>query len=172
MPLEIERKYLVLSDGWRSGSRRQESYRQGYIARSADRTVRVRASRDRCWLTIKSGISDLVRAEYEYEIPAADADAMLRTICLKPLIEKTRHFVPAGRHVWQVDVFSGDLDGLVVAEVELSRADEGVEHPAWLGPEITSDARYLNGRLATLSTSDARALVAESQRRTADLLAG
>jgi len=143
---EIERKFLVTSDGWRkdaTGTR----FRQGFLSTDPERTVRVRAAGARGTLTIKGRTVGARRAEYEYEIALADAERMLDTLCKRPLIEKVRFELHAGRHTWEIDVFEGDNAGLVVAELELESEDEAFERPAWLGAEVTHDPRYFNSNL-------------------------
>ena len=121
--MEIERKFLVQGDAWRQGAAGVR-YRQGYLCTDKHRTVRVRTAGDKAFLTIKGLSHGASRAEYEYEIPAADADAMLDALCLRPLIEKTRYRIPADDLVWEIDEFESDNAGLIVAEVELSAADQ------------------------------------------------
>lgn len=145
MPLEIERKFLVSGHAWRSAD--AVLYRQGYLNRDKQRTVRVRIAGDRAFLTIKGVSSGATRVEFEYEIPVSEA-AQLLTLCDGPLIEKTRHRVTVGGHVWEVDEFHGDNDGLVVAEIELGSEDEAFARPAWVTVEVTEDARYYNSNLA------------------------
>ncbi len=145
MPLEIERKFLVSGHAWRSAD--AVLYRQGYLNRDKQRTVRVRMAGDRAFLTIKGVSSGATRVEFEYEIPVSEA-AQLLTLCDGPLIEKTRHRVTVGPHVWEVDEFHGDNDGLVVAEIELGSEDEAFARPEWVSVEVTEDARYYNSNLA------------------------
>ena len=144
MPMEIERKFLVTSDAWRAHARDALGFRQGYLPGLETASVRVRVSGDRAWLNIKSATLAVTRREYEYEIPLADAQDMLEVLCERPLIEKTRHHVPHGGHLWEVDVFEGDNAGLVVAELELGSPEEAFERPPWLGEEVSHDPRYYN----------------------------
>ncbi|TCT08108.1 CYTH domain-containing protein [Aquabacter spiritensis] len=146
MPVEIERKYLVTSDAWREDMA-GTPYRQGYMCVSELATVRVRQAGERAFLTIKGATAGLSRAEFEYEIPVPDAEIMLRDHCTKPLIEKTRYEVPFGGKIWTVDVFDAANAGLIVAEVELTHADEQVQIPPWAGREVTDDPRYRNSSL-------------------------
>jgi adenylate cyclase len=148
MGVEIERKFLVADDAWRAAATSREVLRQGYLANTAKASVRVRRAGDRGWLSAKSMTRGLVRQEYEYEIPLADAERMLDTLCDGPLVEKVRHLVPVGAHVWEIDEFLGDNAGLIVAELELDAPDEAFERPAWLGVEVTQEERYYNFRLA------------------------
>lgn len=144
MPQEIERKFLVKDDGWRAAAQHGQYMCQGYIPGLERASVRVRVCGDRAHLNIKSATLGISRAEYEYEIPVHEAQEILHTLCEQPLIEKTRYHVACGGHVWDVDVFSGDNEGLVVAEIELQSTDEPFERPSWLGPEVSHDKRYYN----------------------------
>ncbi|MEP9352899.1 CYTH domain-containing protein [Xanthobacter sp. KR7-65] len=146
MPVEIERKFLVTSDGWRSGAR-ATSIRQGYLSNGSGATVRIRVAQGDAFITVKGRTEGIARAEFEYAIPLSDAEAMLDTLCARPLIEKTRYAVEHRGRLWTVDVFEGENDGLVVAEVELSGADEVIELPEWAGEEVTDDPRYRNSAL-------------------------
>ncbi len=145
MGTEIERKFLVISDRWRPGSTGLR-YVQGYLSTVPERTVRVRRIGDTGMLTIKGKAMAAVRSEFEYEVPVADALALL-DMCEQPLISKTRHRVPHEGRTWEVDVFDGDNAGLVVAEIELSSPNERVPLPPWVGEEVTDDPRYLNANL-------------------------
>jgi CYTH domain-containing protein len=148
MKREIERKFLVRVDRLPANARVEgANIVQGYL--SFDPSVRVRLARDahgsHAWLTVK-GPGTLSRAEYEYAIPADDAEGLL-ALC-RATLTKVRRRVTVGAHVWDVDEFTGSHAGLWLAEVELSRADEGFERPPWLGDEVSHDARYTNGALA------------------------
>ena len=123
-----------------------ERLQQGYLSTDPERTVRIRLVGERAWLTIKGRSIGASRLEFEYSIPAADARQLL-TLCQSPLIDKTRHRVPFAGHTWEVDVFHGDNQGLVIAEVELEREGEDVQLPAWLGEEVTGDPAYYNSNL-------------------------
>lgn len=147
MALEIERKFLV------SGDFRQyvcESVRvvQGYLSSVAERTVRVRIMGDKGFITVKgiSSASGASRFEWEREIPLSEAEALLE-LCEPGVIDKVRHVVPVGDHVFEVDEFHGDNEGLMMAEVELSSEDEMFMRPVWLGEEVTGDPRYYNSML-------------------------
>ena len=146
MAREIERKFLVIGDAWRALAE-GVVYRQGYLSTDADRTLRVRTVGAKGYLTVKGITVGATRTEFEYEIPVADADAMLDELCLRPIIEKTRHKIPFDGLVWEVDVFAGDNDGLVVAEVELASEDQEFRRPDWIGEEVTDDPRYYNANL-------------------------
>lgn len=147
MGQEIERKFLVRSDDWRALADEGTPLRQGYLAADAERSIRVRLADENATLTIKGKTRGMARSEFEYAIPAADAAALLDELCLRPLIEKVRYRVPVGGLVWEVDVFSGDNAGLVVAEVELASEDQTPQIPAWAGAEVTHDPRYYNANL-------------------------
>lgn len=147
MAAEIERKFLVADDSWRDGSRGVR-IAQGYLSQDPDRTVRVRLAGEKAWITIKGRTQGITRAEFEYAIPPADARELLG-LCLPSVIDKTRHEIRHGGHVWEVDVFHGGNDGLIVAEVELSDENETPEMPPWVGEEVSDDARYFNSHLAT-----------------------
>jgi adenylate cyclase len=144
---EIERKFLVVGDGWRQGAQ-GIALCQGYIPTQDARTVRVRRVGDRAYLTLKGPAVGLVRSEFEYPIPVEDAQAILTTLCQPPLIEKTRYRLPQGDIVWDIDEFAGDNQGLILAEVELTHPDQAVALPDWIGPEVSHDPRYYNANLA------------------------
>jgi adenylate cyclase len=151
MPVEIERKFLVASNTWRAHARPREgvSMRQGYIP-AWGCTVRVRIAGRKGFLTIKGRAdeSGLSRDEFEFPIPLRDAMAMLEHLCHRPLVEKTRYHVRSGGVIWEVDVFEGDNQGLIVAEVELKSEKQSVKKPEWVGKEVTRDRRYRNSSLA------------------------
>jgi len=146
MAEEIERKFLVTGEGWRTGGI-GVPYIQGYLSRDPDRIVRVRRAGDRAFLTIKGRTRGITRPEFEYPIPLADAVAML-TLCDGPVVEKIRTEVDFGGKRWEVDEFQGANAGLVLAEIELSREDEPFALPPWVGEEVSGDPRYSNVRLA------------------------
>lgn len=147
MGQEIERKFLVVGDRWRAGATGR-LMRQGYIPTQDARTVRVRVVGEQGYLTLKGPAVGIVRPEFEYPIPLADAEAILATLCQPPLIEKYRYRIPIGDVVWEVDEFLGANQGLVVAEVELTSPDQTVDLPDWIGSEVTHDLRYGNSNLA------------------------
>ena len=146
MGAEIERKFLVDMTKW---TPRGEGtlFIQGYLSSAKERTVRVRREGDKAVITIKGPTKGVTRAEYEYSIPPADADAMLRELCEQPVIEKRRHVEEHAGHTWEIDVFAGANAGLVVAEIELESEDEAVERPAWILREVSDDSRYYNANL-------------------------
>ena len=143
---EIERKFLVSGEAWRETAEGTR-YRQGFLSTELERTVRVRVAGTRGSITVKGKSVGARRAEFEYEIPVADAERMLDTLCKRPLIEKVRYTLAIDAHTWEIDVFEGDNAGLVVAEIELRREDEAFERPEWVGDEVTDDPRYFNSNL-------------------------
>ena len=147
MGIEIERKFLVIGDGWRQPAQAQTRFSQGYLSRVPSRTVRVRIAGDRAFLTIKGATQGATRAEFEYEIPVSDAQQLL-AMCDGPVVKKIRHLCVHEGMTWEVDEFLGANAGLVVAEIELQSEDQTFAHPAWLGAEVTGDARYVNANLA------------------------
>jgi adenylate cyclase len=149
MGVEIERKFLGTGDAWRAAASSRALLRQGYLANTVRASVRVRRAGDAAWLSVKSMTRALVRDEYEYPIPLADAEAMLERLCAGPRVDKLRHLVSFAGHEWEVDEFLGDNAGLVVAELELDDADEPFERPPWLAGEVTHLERYYNFNLAT-----------------------
>lgn len=150
MGIEIERKFLVVGEGWRAAATRVERLVQGYlnpasaVQSGAQRcSVRVRVAGDRAWLNIKSAERGASRQEFEYPLPPADAAALLG-LCVDGVVEKHRHHVEHAGHHWEVDEFLGANTGLVVAEIELAAVDEAFQRPDWLGREVTDESRYYN----------------------------
>ena len=148
MGVEIERKFLVVGDDWRSAVSSSTRIVQGYLASTPEVTVRVRVRGERAYLTIKGRSSGISRSEYEFDIPVADAEAMLPDLAQGPVIEKTRHLLEVDGHTWELDVFAGANEGLVMAEIELGSADEQFTVPSWAGRDVSDDARYYNVNLA------------------------
>ena len=146
MAKEIERKFLVNGEDWRELAK-GTAYRQGYLSTVKERTVRVRTIDAKGFLTIKGITVGAVRAEYEYEIPVADANEMLDDLCEKPIIEKRSYKISHADLVWEVDEFGGVNDGLIVAEVELTDEAQTFDKPDWAGEEVTGDPRYFNSNL-------------------------
>jgi adenylate cyclase len=146
MAIEIERKFLVKPGAWspRNAGTRVE---QGYLSTNNGRTVRVRIAGDIAKLTVKGPTTGLSRSEFEYTIPVSDARLMLDELCEPPHIDKHRYLELHGRHTWEIDVFHGDNEGLVVAEVELASEEDVFELPEWAGQEVSADFRYSNGNL-------------------------
>jgi len=149
MGIEIERKFLLKSSHWQKKARPGVKFRQGYMVEKGSASVRVRIEGDRANLNIKSTELGMYRLEYEYPIPLHEAVEMLDKLCLKPLIEKKRYETEFATHTWEIDVFTGDNEGLIVAEIELGNTDEVFERPDWLGEEVTDDSRYYNVCLVT-----------------------
>ena len=148
MAKEIERKFLLKNEDWR-GLAEGRYYCQGYIPTQGKQTVRVRIVGEQGYLTLKGPAQGISRSEFEYEIPAADAQAILDELCQHPVIEKYRYRIASGDVVWEVDEFLGANQGLLLAEVELSHAEQTVELPTWIGQEVTGDARYYNSNLVS-----------------------
>lgn len=150
MAQEIERKFLVKGD-YKTGAYKSVRIIQGYLCSDPDRTVRVRVKGEKGFITVKGAgnASGVSRFEWEKEIPAEEASALLE-LAEPGVIDKTRWLVKNsdGVHVWEVDEFHGDNDGLVVAEIELSNEDDPFDKPSWLGEEVTGDSRYYNSALA------------------------
>ena len=146
MGVEIERKFLVQGDAWKTLGE-PVFFRQGYLSSQKERTVRVRIEGDRAVITIKGKSVGAVRGEWEYPIPVQDAAELLDGLCEQPLIEKYRRKITNGAHVWEVDEFLGANAGLVVAEIELGAEDEVFDEPEWVADEVTDDARYYNSNL-------------------------
>ncbi len=148
MAKEIERKFLVVGDGWRAEVRETARLRQGYLFADEHVAIRVRTAGDTAYLTVKADNTAVTRDEFEYEIPLADAEAMLM-LCRGGLVDKTRHTLDRPGGHWTVDVFAGANDGLVLAEVELEADDAALVLPDWAGEDVTSDRRYRNAALST-----------------------
>lgn len=146
MAVEIERKFLTKDSTWKLGAE-GILYRQGYLSREKGRTVRIRLAGPKAWITIKGPSEGCSRPEFEYPIPAGDATELFR-LCDGHLVEKTRHRIPFGGLVWEVDEFHGENSGLIVAELELQSPDQEVPLPPWVGAEVTGDRRYDNSSLS------------------------
>lgn len=147
MGLEIERKFLVSTSDWRRQAGEGVRVRQGYVSLEPGRTVRVRIAGQKAFLTLKGKPKRLVRDEFEYPIPLQDAQQMLDTMSLRPIIEKTRYVLKDGGLKWEIDEFAAENRGLVIAEVELESPDQQIAKPAWIGDEVTEDHRYSNSSL-------------------------
>ena len=144
MATEIERKFLVLNEDWRAIVESDMQIVQAYLATNEFSSTRIRIQDDKANINIKSATLGITRTEFEYAIPVVDAQLMIDELCVKPVIEKTRYIVKHMQYTWEIDVFSGDNEGLIVAEVELSSPDEVFEKPSWLGEEVSNDTRYYN----------------------------
>ena len=171
MGIEIERKFLPAGDGWRAAAHAVVPMAQGYLNDLAmvdlgamQASVRVRIEGDEARLNIKSREAGPSRQEFDYAIPLAEGRALL-ALCVGGIVEKRRHYVTHGAHLWEIDEFLGDNAGLVVAEIELGSVDEAFERPDWLGPEATHAQRYYNLALAARPYSQWRG----EERRALDL---
>lgn len=147
--IEIERKFLVVTNAFKSDALRQNQIAQGYLSTHTERTVRVRIKGEKGYLTIKgeSNETGLSRFEWENEISVEEAKQLL-LLCEKGVIEKIRYEIQVGEHLFEVDEFLGENKGLVIAEVELQSESEIFEKPSWLGIEVTQDHRYYNSYLS------------------------
>lgn len=148
MAREIERKFLVVNESWRSNVIRRQRFEQGYLAITGECAVRVRIAGEEAALNIKNATLDIERREYEYAIPLPDAREILDHLCSGRSLAKVRHWVKHDGDLWEVDVFEGDNRGLVLAELEMEHRDQRFAVPAWAGREVSGDARYLNSYLA------------------------
>ena len=144
VPVEIERKFLVIGDYPKTGP--MESV-QAYLCIEPERTVRIRIEPERAVLAIKGESVGLARPEFEYVIPVEEARELMH-LCVGSVVKKTRYHHHVGNHVWEIDVFAGENEGLVVAEIELAAEDESFEKPPWLGQEVSGDSRYYNAELS------------------------
>ena len=149
MALEIERKFLVTSNAFKTKASEHYKIIQGFLNSDPERTVRVRLQKDKGLLTVKGKSTDdgLVRFEWETEISMQDATSLLQ-LCEKGIIDKTRYHIMSGAHLFEVDVFHGENNGLILAEIELRSVDDIFEKPSWLGKDVTGDIRYYNSSLS------------------------
>ncbi len=146
MAKEIERKFLVQTGAWTPRDAGIH-FKQGYLNTQKERVVRVRIEGEKAKLTIKGVTTGVTRSEFEYVIPVEDASILLDNLCEKPLIDKHRHKEVHGGKTWEIDVFHGENEGLVVAEIELANETENFVRPDWAGEEVSSDPRYFNSNL-------------------------
>lgn len=145
MAYEIERKFLLKSDAWRSLVYKKIHIKQAYFCNTAKASLRVRVTDETAFLSSKTMTRDIRRHEFEYEIPRQDAQFMVQHMCTGSAIIKQRHLVRVDdRHVWEIDEFEGDNEGLVVAEIELRQESEEYIKPDWVGKEVSDDPRYTN----------------------------
>src|SRR5262245_26425021 len=142
MTLEIERKFLVANDHWKNSIVRSVRIRDGLIASDKGNKARVRIANGVATIALKSRRRGSVRTEFEYAIPISDAEEMLRMMCEGNVLDKVRHLVSHAGDTWQVDVYEGVLDGIVLAEIELTDADQKLTLPDWIGTEVTVDPSY------------------------------
>jgi adenylate cyclase len=147
MAVEIERKFLVKNELWREHVITSTAIRQAYLSSGSNAAVRIRIADDKAYLTIKGATVGISRPEFEYEIPVADAEAMLDLRPGGAVIKKTRYQVQYGEHMWDLDIFHGDNNGLKMAEVELGSEAEEFQIPEWVSEEVTRDKRYSNSSL-------------------------
>jgi CYTH domain-containing protein len=147
--LEIERKFLVVSDAFKKEAFKKEEIHQGYLSKDPERSVRVRIKGEKAFLTIKGKPNDsgTTRFEWEKEIPKEEAEALLK-LCLPEIIQKTRYFVEIGNHIFEVDEFFGENHGLLLAEIELSSEGDDFSKPEWLGKEVTGQVEFYNAYLS------------------------
>ena len=148
MGYEIERKFLVKGD-FKADAFQKFPIKQGYLALSGVNVVRIRVKGNKGYLTVKTALEEgtIKRNEWEYEVPAADAEEML-LMCEDAIIDKTRYLIRVGSHIFEVDEFYGENEGLLIAEVELEDEHEAFEKPDWLGDEVTGNVRYYNSFLS------------------------
>lgn len=149
MAYEIERKFLVTSDVWRAEVRDTLSIRQAYLSNTEKASIRIRTAGERAFISTKTMTRDIRRHEFEYEVPLHDAEFMLQHMCQGRAIIKSRHLVEVGEHVWEIDEFHADNEGLIVAEIELTHEAQPFIRPPWLGQEVSQDVRYFNMALVT-----------------------
>lgn len=145
--MEIERKFLVNEDLWNRAEKPEPKLIiQAYLHRSPEKTIRVRVKGDRGFLTIKGPTTGISREEFEYEIPLNEATQLIEQFADK-ILSKKRYEIPAGEHLWEVDVFLDNIEGLIVAEIELNEEDEMFIKPEWVAEEVSHDPQYQNSRL-------------------------
>ncbi len=147
--IEIERKFLVISDEYKTEAFNKIRIVQGFLNTHPERTVRVRIMGDQGFLTIKgkSNEAGTVRSEWEREIPVDEAERLIK-LCEDGIIEKIRYKVKVGNHIFEIDVFVGNNLGLIIAEIELTSEKETFEKPIWLGKEVTGEIKYYNSLLS------------------------
>jgi CYTH domain-containing protein len=147
--IEIERKFLVLSEAFKTEAFNSYKIKQGFLNSHKQRTVRIRLKKEKGYLTVKgeSTRNGLSRFEWEKEIAIEEAEALL-DLCEKGIVDKIRYEIKFGHHIFEVDEFLGDNAGLIVAEVEVNSETEDFEKPSWLGKEVTGDVKYYNSQLS------------------------
>jgi len=149
MAFEIERKFLLISDAWRKEVFVTRQIKQAYFFNTDKASLRVRISNKQAFLSAKTITREIRRHEFEYEIPLEDAEFMIKHMCHGSSVIKQRHLVEVDQHVWEIDEFSGDNEGLIVAEVELEHESQFFTKPPWAGKEVSDDIRYLNMSLVS-----------------------
>lgn len=151
MGMEIERKFLLNDDSWRGAVTQSTVFKQSYLPFAGGATYvsgRIRIAGEKAFITLKSAVKGFSRNEFEYEIPVADAEQMLKLFCTGGVIDKVRHIVVHQGFRWEIDEFRGENAGLIIAEIELKSETQTFPRPEWLGKEVTGDHRYANSRLA------------------------
>ena len=156
MGLEIERKFLVTDEKWKTSVTQTIRIRDGLIANDKGHKARVRITNTRATIALKGRRYGAIRSEFEYTIPLADAEDMMRVMCDGRILEKVRHCVPYAGAIWNVDVYEGILSGVVIAEVELGRADQELQLPDWIGPKVTADPNYRKVNMLARRSTDNR----------------
>lgn len=144
MPIEIERKFLLKDDSWRAEIESSTVFKQGYFGGGGKASLRVRIEGSQANLNIKGATIGVVRQEYEYPIPLAEAEELLVTLCEQPFIEKVRHITKYDGYEWEIDEFLGDNQGLIVAEIELQSEQDNIPLPTWIGEEVSHEEKYYN----------------------------
>ncbi|MBE6309465.1 MAG: CYTH domain-containing protein [Bacteroidales bacterium] len=147
MPTEIEHKYLVINKSYKDFTQKRITIHQGYLSKDKERTVRIRTANDKAFITIKGKNNGDTRLEFEYEIPYKEALMLLQQLCIKPIIEKTRHIVNYNDNIWEIDEFNGALEGLILAEIEIPSSNYKYDIPPFIGKNVTNDIRFLNSNL-------------------------
>lgn len=147
MPTEIEHKYLVINKSYKDFTQKRITIHQGYLSKDKERTVRIRTANDKAFITIKGKNNGDTRLEFEYEIPYKEALMLLQQLCIKPIIEKTRHIVNYNGNIWEIDEFNGALEGLILAEIEIPSSNYKYDIPPFIGKNVTNDIRFLNSNL-------------------------
>ena len=154
MGKEIEHKYIVTGKEFIDMATESHNIKQGYLCKDKERTIRIRIMDTKAFVTIKGETHGDTRAEYEYPIPLDDAMSMMDSLCINPIIEKTRYIVPFKGNNWEVDMFKGFLDGLILAEIEIPSSEYKYDIPPFVGKNVTNDARYYNSNLVNGNIPD------------------
>jgi len=149
MAIEIERKFLVKNELWKTQVETKKHLKQGYFTEGGSRSIRVRTNGKAAFINIKKKLNDngISRLEFEYEIPYADAEQLLEQVVIQPIIDKVRYKVLNDGMIWDLDIFAGDNAGLMIAEIELEDINQAFQIPAWAGKEVSDDMRYYNMNL-------------------------
>ncbi|MGB1217100.1 MAG: CYTH domain-containing protein [Saprospiraceae bacterium] len=153
MAQEIERKFLLKNSNWRKEVEKSYTIQQGYLSTDKKRTVRIRIKDTKGIITIKGETQGMSRLEFEYEIPLTDGNELIG-LCHSPIIKKTRHIITHENLIWEIDVFEGKNQGLILAEVELESEEQKIILPTWIGQEVTDDVRYYNSNLVAFPFSE------------------